>query len=442
MNPKLVVMLTSNDLTVKDAAETFESCKNVDADYWGFKEKPLDVAQMKELCSMMKAAGKTVFLEVVAYSEAEGLEGAQIAVECNCDILMGTKFHDSINEYCKAHELKYMPFVGTVEGRPSVLEGSIDGMIAEAKSYLEKGVYGIDLLGYRYTGNPLELNKRFVSSIDAPVCIAGSVDSYDRLDELKKVGPWAFTIGSAFFEHKFGEDISTQIENVCQYIDKNEVVRYYDTIADNYDESRFNNSYGRFIDAEERKILNQLIDVNQHTSRLEMACGTGRLTNYATHGLDASNEMLNIARKRHSKIEFRHASATQTGYEDGCFDIVYSFHLLMHLDQQTIKDIFAEANRILRPDGRLIVDIPSAERRNLLHHKQTSWHGATHLSKQEISDIAGDKFVINRSFGIMMFPVHHLPESMRRLLQKLDYALANGWLKRYSSYIVYEFIKK
>lgn len=225
-------------------------------------------------------------------------------------------------------------------------------------------------------------------------------------------------------------------------IDKSEVVEYYDIIADKYDESRFNNSYGRFIDAEERKILNQLIDVDQNSLRLEMACGTGRLTNYATHGLDASNEMLNIARKRYDNIEFRHASATETGYDDACFDIVYSFHLLMHLDKQTIRDIFEESNRILKPNGRFIVDIPSAERRNLLHHKQTSWHGATHLSKQELSDIAGDKFTLNRSFGIMMLPVHHLPESIRRMLQTLDYALANGWLKKYASYVVYEFVKK
>ena len=38
----------------------------------------------------------------------------------------------------------------------------------------------------------------------------------------------------------------------------NEVVAYYDDIADTYDESRFGNSYGEFIDAEERMILDQV----------------------------------------------------------------------------------------------------------------------------------------------------------------------------------------
>ena len=59
-----------------------------------------------------------------------------------------------------------------------------------------------------------------VSEINAPVCIAGSIDSYQRLDEVKSAAPWAFTIGSAFFDHKFGEDFTGQINNVCEYIEK------------------------------------------------------------------------------------------------------------------------------------------------------------------------------------------------------------------------------
>ena len=79
--------------------------------------------------------------------------------------------------------------------------------------------------------------------------------------------------------------------------EKDAVVAYYDEIAGTYDESRFGNSYGHFIDAEERRILDQLLPPNPLERRLEIACGTGRLTNYATHGLDASAEMLARARE-------------------------------------------------------------------------------------------------------------------------------------------------
>lgn len=220
MNPELIVMLTHNDRTVANAAEIFEACKDTPAVNWGFKEVGLPMEEMKALFAYMKQCGKRTFLEVVAYTEAECLEGAKMAVECGVDVLMGTLYFDSINDYCKANNLKYMPFVGKITGRPSVLEGTIEGMIEEANSYLAKGVYGFDLLGYRYTGNAVELNKRFVAGVNAPVCLAGSVSSYQRLDEVKVTGAWTFTIGGAFFENKFDGTFAEQVTKVVEYMAK------------------------------------------------------------------------------------------------------------------------------------------------------------------------------------------------------------------------------
>ena len=218
--PNLIVMLTHNDKTVLNAYDIFEKCKNSKAKFWGFKEEPIPLDEMKRLYSYMKSMGKTTFLEVIAYDEQNGLKGAQMAVECGVDILMGTVFYDSINNFCKENNLKYMPFVGRVSERPSILEGDIDDMIQEANIYISKGAYGIDLLGYRYiSGNPIELNKKIVEKINAPVCIAGSINTYKRLDEIKEANPWSFTIGGAFFENKFGEDFEKQINNVCNYIE-------------------------------------------------------------------------------------------------------------------------------------------------------------------------------------------------------------------------------
>ena len=218
-NLNLIVMLTHNDKTVKDSFKIFEECRNSKAKLWGFKEKPLPVDEMRKLYKYMKKCGKMTFLEVVEYTEKEGLEGAKLAVECGCDILMGTVFFDSINEFCKSNNLKYMPFVGKVTQRPSILEGDINEIIAEAKEYQKKGVYGFDLLGYRYVGNAVELNKKFVEEIEIPVCLAGSINSYMRLDEGKNVKPWDFTVGSAFFENKFDRTFKEQINKVYEYIE-------------------------------------------------------------------------------------------------------------------------------------------------------------------------------------------------------------------------------
>lgn len=219
-HPELIVMLTHNDMTVKNAYEVFDSCKDTKAKYWGFKEIGIPLDEMKKLRAYMTECGKTTFLEVVAYTEAECLEGAKMAVECGFDLLMGTLYFDSINDYCKAHNLKYLPFVGKITGRPSILEGSVDGMIEEANELLKKGVYGFDLLGYRYTGDAVELNKRFVAGVNAPVCLAGSVSSYQRLDEVKDADSWTFTIGSAFFDNKFDGTFAEQVDKVVDYMEK------------------------------------------------------------------------------------------------------------------------------------------------------------------------------------------------------------------------------
>ena len=216
--PELIVMLTHNDRTVENAAEIFEQCKTSKAKFWGFKEEPLPLEQMKKLFAEMKNCGKTTFLEVVAYSEREGLDGAKKAAACNCDYLLGTHFCKSINDFCKENNIKYLPFVGKIKNRPSVLEGEIAEMISEAESYLAEGVFGIDLLGYRYTGDAVKLNKEFISKVNAPVCLAGSINSFERLDEVKNFSSWTFTIGGAFFENKFGGTFSEQIDKVCNYM--------------------------------------------------------------------------------------------------------------------------------------------------------------------------------------------------------------------------------
>ena len=57
-NLNLIVMLTHNDLTVNNAYEIFEECKNSKAKYWGFKEHNLPIEKMRELFQYMKKCGK------------------------------------------------------------------------------------------------------------------------------------------------------------------------------------------------------------------------------------------------------------------------------------------------------------------------------------------------------------------------------------------------
>ena len=39
----------------------------------------------------------------------------------------------------------------------------------------------------------------------------------------------------------------------------NKIINYYDSLAESYDENRFDNTYGKFIDKQERNILDKLL---------------------------------------------------------------------------------------------------------------------------------------------------------------------------------------
>ena len=219
-----------------------------------------------------------------------------------------------------------------------------------------------------------------------------------------------------------------------------DIVAYYNTIAKIYDKDRFDNTYGRFIDEQERKILNQLL-LNKTEVVLDLACGSGRLLNYADYGVDASSEMVAISQHKFPDKKIHLADARQTGLADKSIDTIISFHFFMHLNYDLAKDIFQECARILSDNGRIIFDIPSKKRRNLLRHQNDGWHGGFSLTSNEIQRLNAN-FKIQNSFGILFIPIHRIPKRIRRIFVKLDYILANSFLKEYSSYKIIELVKK
>ncbi|HSJ85645.1 MAG TPA: hypothetical protein VK909_00430 [Anaerolineales bacterium] len=201
--PELIVMLTHQDQTVPDALEIFERVKDYPIKYWGFKDVGLPPKEMERVVAAMTDAGKITFLEVVSLSEEEGLRGASLAVDLGFDILMGTVYYPSIRAYLQDKPVRYYPFPGHVHSHPSILDGKIEDIVAHACELEGYGVHGLDLLTYRYNGEAAYLLKKVVDATHIPIVSAGSIASFERIQEVWKAGAWAFTIGSAFFEKKF-----------------------------------------------------------------------------------------------------------------------------------------------------------------------------------------------------------------------------------------------
>ena len=220
MTPNLITMLTYDDKTVPDALAVFDQCRGLPMDYWGFKDVGLPVPEMKRLVAAIKEAGKICFLEVVRYSEEECLASAKLAVQCGFDYLMGTIFYPRVHEFLRSSAIRYFPFCGKVSGSPSVLEGSISEIIDEARGIERLGVHGFDLLAYRYVGDAEELARQFIRGVKIPVVMAGSIDSFERLERVRELDPWGFTIGGAFFDKRFvaGAPFREQVQKVTDYL--------------------------------------------------------------------------------------------------------------------------------------------------------------------------------------------------------------------------------
>lgn len=221
MKPELIIMLTHNDVTVKNAAEVFESCKDLPAARWGFKDVGLSKEEMIALNRAMKDAGKTTYLEVVTYTEEGCIEGAKLAGECGFDFLTGTVYYPSVDSVLKEYGLKYFPFPGNVGGSPVALTGTIDEIVADAVRLVEAGADGVDLTAYRYTdGDPLELARAVGEKVGMDrLTIAGSVGNEERMDEMTRLGCHAYTMGSALFNGNFVKDgtFRENLEYVLNY---------------------------------------------------------------------------------------------------------------------------------------------------------------------------------------------------------------------------------
>lgn len=201
--PELIVMLTHHDKTVPDALELFERSRDYPITHWGFKDVGLAPKEMQPVVRAMKNAKKVTFLEVVSLSEEEGLQGARLAVELGFDILMGTVFYPSIGDYLRDKPVRYYPFPGHVHSHPSILDGTIDEIVSHACELEEYGVHGLDLLTYRFTGDASRLLAEVVQATEIPIVSAGSIASFERIQEVWDSGAWGFTIGSAFFDGQF-----------------------------------------------------------------------------------------------------------------------------------------------------------------------------------------------------------------------------------------------
>jgi len=112
------------------------------------------------------------------------------------------------------------------------------------------------------------------------------------------------------------------------------------------------------IDAEEPLVESVLRDVPAGVA-LDAACGTGRqarrltASGHATVGIDASPEMLGVARLSETGATFAIGDLMGLPVADGCFDVPICSLALTHLTDPA--PAIAELARVVRHGGRIVV---------------------------------------------------------------------------------------
>lgn len=201
-----IFMLTRNDRTVPGAADCLEIALAAGVRHIGFKDVGLPVAELKGLGQRIRAAEATSYLEVVSLDAASELASARAALDIGVDVLLGGTRAEAVLPLIAGSGLRYMPFAGRVSGHPSVLEGTLDEIVASAVSLCRHaGVHGVDLLAYRWPGDVGALMAAVCAAVSKPVIMAGSIDTPARIAAARQAGARGFTIGTAAIDAAFAD---------------------------------------------------------------------------------------------------------------------------------------------------------------------------------------------------------------------------------------------
>lgn len=156
---------------------------------------------------------------------------------------------------------------------------------------------------------------------------------------------------------------------------------------------------GMGVNRPNSRMVIELAQVKPGDSVLDVACGTGNLTMTAqayagptgkVHGIDASPEMIEAAKKKAARagspVMFDIGLAEKLAFPDATFHVVISRLAIHHLPDDLKRKAFAEILRVLKPGGHLLIADFDPPKNPILAHITSAFVGG-HMMQTTVWDL-------------------------------------------------------
>lgn len=177
----------------------------------------------------------------------------------------------------------------------------------------------------------------------------------------------------------------------------------------------------------QRAMVAALAPRDSYERILDMGCSTGFFTlalqntypDAEIHGVDLSRRVLEHARREANQNGYHwtlsQRPAEDCGYPDQYFDLVSSYILLHELPAEAVRAVFAEAFRVAKPGGDMIMsdvsryaDLDKTARwradRGARYGGEPHWRASAELDLAEVAREAGFVDVTAKAYGPNEYP--------------------------------------
>ena len=141
---------------------------------------------------------------------------------------------------------------------------------------------------------------------------------------------------------------------------KSYVINHFNNVSLNQKTESYSNN-DQYLDAPYNYIKRKYFKYLKGKKVLDCCCGTGATSILIASkgadiiGTDISTESINYAKKKAKKLKkckFFVMDTHKMNFKDETFDVIYCYKSLLYLN---LKVAFGELNRVLKPNGRIII---------------------------------------------------------------------------------------